>query len=613
MSKTHALGIDLGTSNCALAVFSPETDAVATVPVLQLTRPGAAEHLPTFPSAVFLPLNDEFGADELTLPWGGDDRAALGTLARERGPLAPDRHIVSAKSWLCHPQADRRAAILPWGSEAPVEKRSPVEVSRMLLSHLVQAFRASDAGAELSTVQSVLTIPASFDEAARALTLEAARAAGLDDVVLLEEPQAAFYAWIANNPDTWREQVSPGDLVLVCDVGGGTADFSLIHVADDGQGNLTLERLSVGEHILLGGDNLDLALAMSLRQQLEAEGAKLDAWQFLSLTHAARAAKEALFSDENLEEVPVAVAGRGASLFASTLNTTLRRETLVAIAVDGFLPLSGPGDFPVRRAQTGLRQFGLPYASDPVISKHLARFLSRSREAVASHPGHSAAVGAERLEHDSGLLLPNAILFNGGFFKAAPLRERVEALLASWSGGEKVKVLAGGEPDLAVAMGAAAFARQLLSGEGLRIKSATARAYYLGLESGMMAVPGFEPPVQAVCVAPVGLEEGSSLTLPDREFGLVVGEPAEFRFFSSGTRGADQPGDMVENAEAELEETAGVELTLPVEGELAPGDIVPVRLETHLSDVGALELRMRHTRSEASWKLDFSTRSANSE
>lgn len=606
MSETpFLLGIDLGTSNCALARVNADSGTPEILPVPQIVRPGAVEARDTLPSCVFLPLPDEFSAGDFALPWRDDDGAVAGAFARERGPLAPDRQISSAKSWLCHAQADRRGPILPWNSAAPVEKASPLEVSTRLLKQLRAAAEQADPGS--APARTVLTIPASFDEAARALTLEAAEAAGLDNLLLLEEPQAAFYAWIANNPDSWREQVEPGDLVLVCDVGGGTADFSLIAVADDGGGNLTLERLSVGEHILLGGDNLDLALAHALRAQAEAEGQSLDAWQFLALTHAARAAKEELFAREELEDMPVSIAGRGSSLFASAIQLRLTRDTLRQIALEGFLPITDAGDLPRKGSRAGLRQFGLPYAADPVISKHLAAFLSRSREAMASHPEHAARLG-KALNHPSGLLLPTAILFNGGFFKAAPLRERVEALLRHWSDGQPVKTLLGGEADLAVALGAAAFAQQVHSGEGLRIKSATTRAYYLGLESGGMAIPGFTPPAQAVCVAPLGLEEGSQVRLDGREFGLVVGEPAEFRFFSSPTRGGDQPGDVVEDAGRDLEETVGIELTLPADEDLVPGQLVPVHLEVLLSDVGALELRMRHTRGGQSWQLHFNTR-----
>lgn len=605
-----AVGIDLGTSNCALAVAGPE--GVRSLPIPQAVQPGSVEERSTLPSALFLPLKDEFASDSFRLPWGDQTDRVTGAFARERGPLAPDRQITSAKSWLCHAQADRQADILPWQSGAPVEKCSPVTVSELLLQHLRQAFLQSEAGRGGAPGKTVLTLPASFDESARALTQEAAERAGLDNPVLLEEPQAAFYAWTEQNADTWRDQVAAGDLVLVCDVGGGTADFSLIAISDD-QGNLALERISVGEHILLGGDNLDLALAHALKAQLQQREKELDSWQFLSLVHAARAAKEQLFGDPELHEVPIAVAGRGSSLFASTVNTTLPRNLLEQIALEGFLALTDPGDPPTKGRATGLREFGLPYASDPVLSKHLARFLSRSREAVASHPEHADLVGRERLEHASGLLLPTAILFNGGFFKAAPLRERVADLLNRWAGAETVRVLEGENLDLSVSLGAAVYGHRLLTGEGLRIKSSTARAYYIGLESGGMAIPGFTPPVRAVCVCPVGLEEGTGVTLPEREFGLVVGEPADFRFFSSTTRGGDRPGDQVGDAEKELEETASMEVTLDARGDLKAGEVVPVKLETHLSDVGALELRMRHTRSEQSWKLEFTTRLAGEE
>jgi len=605
MNTSTAIGIDLGTSNCALAVADDQ--GLRSLDIPQPGQPGSILNAATLPSCLFLPLADEFADDSFRLPWGDQTETVTGAFARERGALAPDRQIISAKSWLCHSQADRLAPILPWQSEAPVTKRSPVEVSELLLRHLHEAFRQYSP--EAPDARTVITIPASFDEAARSLTQEAAQQAGLGEIALLEEPQAAFYAWTEQNAENWREQVSAGDVILVCDVGGGTADFSLIAVSD-ADGNLELERISVGEHILLGGDNLDLALAHALQAQLKQEGSELDSWQFLSLTHAARAAKEALFSDENLTELPIAVAGRGSSLFASTVSTTLQRSLLEQIAIEGFLAKTPADAFPEKGRSTGLRQFGLPYASDPVISKHLARFLARSRESVAAHEEHTALVGADSLSHASGLLLPTAILFNGGFFKASQLRARVLELLDSWAGEPgTVRELGGGQLDLAVSIGAAVYGRQLVTGEGLRIKSSTVRAYYLGLESGGMAIPGFTPPIQGVCVCPVGLEEGQSLTLPEREFGLVVGESAEFRFFSSTARAGDQPGDVVSDAESELEETARIEVELEATGDLTPGDIVPVVLETALSEVGALELRMRHTRSEQRWALEFTTRS----
>ncbi len=607
--KTHALGIDLGTSNCAMSL-AREAD-VLSLDLEQAASPDSRMRQRTLPSSLFLPLEGEFPEGSFSLPWDGSPAQVVGQAARDRGALAPDRQIHSAKSWLCHSKADRKAPILPWQSAAAVEKLSPVDSSRLILEHLKQAFFANEATQGLSweELQGIITLPASFDEAARALTLEAAQAAGFLEPVLLEEPQAAFYAWIENNPDSWRKQVEAGDLILVCDVGGGTADFSLIAVSDDGAGQLALERLSVGEHILLGGDNLDLALAHALKAGMESEGTALDDWQFLSLIHSARSAKEQLFSDPDLQEVPISIAGRGSSLFASTLSTSLQRSLLLQIAVEGFLPMSAPDAFPAGRRATALREFGLPYAADAAISKHLARFLSRSLEAVSSHPEHRNLLNEAQLHHPSGLLLPSAILFNGGFFKAAPLRERVEQLLASWNEGLPPRVLQGAELDLSVSSGAAAFGRQLIQGEGLRIKSATARAYYLGLESGGMAIPGFTPPVQALCICPIGLEEGSGCEVSDQDFGLIVGEAAEFRFFSSDTRGGDQPGSIISNAEQELEENSCIEVTLPPGEGFENGDLVPVRIESHLSEVGSLELRMRQPDSPHSWQLQFNTRS----
>jgi hypothetical protein len=612
MKPSHVLGIDLGTSNCAAATTGES--GITSLPIPQPGQPGSVVESATLPSCLFLPLENEFAPDSFRLPWGDQTSRVTGAFARERGPLAPDRQITSAKSWLCHTETDRKAAILPWQSEAPVEKCSPVEVSTLLLNHIWQAYRASHAEQppEPGDIQTVITLPASFDETARALTQEAAKAAGFEHIALLEEPQAAFYAWTEQNTDSWRDQVSAGDLILVCDIGGGTADFSLIAVSDQ-SGDLALERISVGEHILLGGDNLDLALAHALQAQLNAEGHELDTWQFLSLTHAARSAKEQLFSDAELTELPVAVAGRGSSLFASTVSTTLSRDLLHQIAIDGFLALTASDDLPQKGRATGLREFGLPYAADPVISKHLARFLARSLEAVTSNPEHAELIGGGKLAHASGLLLPTAILFNGGFFKAAPLRARIQELLKSWAQDTDIRELQGGQLDLSVSLGAAVYGRQLLTGEGLRIKSSTARAYYIGLESGAMAIPGFTPPIQAICVCPVGLEEGSTIALPEREFGLVVGEPAEFRFFSSTTRGGDQPGDKIPDALKELTETASIEITLPAEGDLKAGDIIPVHLETRLTEIGALELYMRHTRSDQTWNIEFTTRETDSE
>ena len=454
--------------------------------------------------------------------------------------------------------------------------------------------------------QVVITVPASFDEVARTLTSEAAEAAGLGKVVLLEEPQAAFYAWTAQAGSDWRKQVRPGDLVLVCDVGGGTADFSLIAVAGK-EGNLEVERISVGEHILLGGDNMDLALAYTLQAQLEAAGKTLDGWQFLALIHAASRAKVQLFNDPSLNEARIAVPSRGSGLFAKTVSAKLDRATLEAVVLDGFFPLTKVTDLPRETRGAGLQEFGLPYASDPVVSKHLARFLTRSLMNVKASAALTALVSRpEALEGDC--LRPTAVLFNGGVFNAEPIRKRVLDLLDSWNGGSPVRELAGFQPDLAVARGAAIYGRNRATGQGIRIRAGTARSYYIGLETSMPAIPGFKPSIKALCVVPQGMEEGSQLLIDGQEFGLMTGRPADFRFFASEVRSGDTPGQIIPNAERDLEETSRLELTLPpIEG-FPEGQPVPVQINPVVTELGNLELWMKHTRSDRRWKVEFQVR-----
>ena len=442
--------------------------------------------------------------------------------------------------------------------------------------------------------QIVVTVPASFDEVARSLTAEAAEAAGLGNVTLLEEPQAAFYAWTARAGRQWRDAVAPGDIILVCDVGGGTADFSLMAVTDVA-GNLELERISVGEHILLGGDNMDLALAYTLQARLETEGKSLDDWQFLTLVHAASRAKITLFEDNSLAEAPIAVPSRGSSLFAKTIATALDRASLSQVVLDGFFAQTALDDLPREARRTGLQEFGLPYASDPVISKHLARFLTRSLQNVKASDKTQRLVGPRA---DGQALMPTAVLFNGGVFKAAPIRARVLDLLASWNGGEAVRELEGFEPDLAVAQGAAIYGQHRATGKGIRIRAGTSRSYYIGLETSMPAIPGFRPPVKALCAVPQGMQEGTELLIEGRTFGLVTGQAAEFRFFSSAVRSGDMPGQVLPDAERELEETGLLEVELPALADAPAGQVVPVQIETVVTELGTLELWMKHTNSD---------------
>ena len=609
MDPRFSLGIDLGTSNSAMAVTDLETDRTEVLPITQILAVNQVGEKPTLPSALYLPHPEEFPAGAFPLPWNSaGERQIVGQFARDHGALVPDRLVTSAKSWLSNPHIDPKQRTLPWGADSAEEKLSPFECSCRYLQHLKDAFlyavHARGSQWDIADGQVVVTVPASFDEVARNLTAEAAEAAGFGSVTLLEEPQAAFYAWTAQAGREWRELVAPGDIILVCDVGGGTADFSLIAVTDIG-GNLDLERISVGEHILLGGDNIDLALSYALQARLEAEGKSLDSWQFLALVHAASNAKISLFENESLAEAPIAVPSRGSSLFAKTIATALDRATLSQIVLDGFFARTAIDDLPQEGRRTGLQEFGLPYAADPVISKHLARFLTRSLQNVKASDELAARVGARMGEQ---ALMPTAVLFNGGVFKAAPIRARVLELLASWNGGQAVRELKGFEPDLAVAQGAAIYGRQRATGKGMRIKAGAARSYYIGLESSMPAIPGFRPPVKALCVVPQGMQEGTDLLIQGRDFGLVTGQMAEFRFFSSAVRSGDTPGQILPDAERELEETSLLEVELPALPDVPAGQVVPVRIESVVTELGTLELWMRHTNSDRRWKIEFQVR-----
>ena len=422
MHPRFSLGIDLGTSNSAVALSEVDNDQTDIIEITQVLGSNQIGEKPTLPSALYIPHPDEFPAGAFPLPWRTDAHGAIiGHFAREHGALVPDRLVTSAKSWLSNPHIDPRQRSLPWKSEISEEKLSAFDCSRSYLEHIRESFcyavRNQGKDLDLSDGQVVLTIPASFDDIARNLTAEAAEAAGLGKVVLLEEPLAAFYAWTAQAGKDWRAHVRPGDIVLVCDVGGGTADFSLIAISDK-DGALDLNRISVGEHILLGGDNMDLALAYALRAKLEADGKSISDMQFLSLTHSAGKAKVAMLEDESMTEFPIAVPSRGSKLLGKTVSTKLDRQTLEQIILEGFFATTGIEDLPQKTRRAGLQEFGLPYAADPVISKHLARFLTRSLENVQSSQTLRSLISAE--SRSKSFLAPTALLFNGGFSK--PLR-----------------------------------------------------------------------------------------------------------------------------------------------------------------------------------------------
>ncbi|OJT23070.1 molecular chaperone DnaK [Archangium sp. Cb G35] len=611
----YAIGIDLGTTHSAVSYFNLEEAkargaAQSMLPIPQLTAPGTVEARTLLPSFLYLPGGQEFPPGSLALPWNPAATSISGEFARVHGAKVPTRLVSSAKSWLSHPGVDRRGALLPWQAPEEVQRVSPVEASTRYLRHLREAWdhtfarTKEDAGNAMAAQDVIITVPASFDAAARDLTLEAAKAAGLENIILLEEPQAALYAWLEAQGETFRKRVKVGEVILVVDVGGGTTDFSLITVRDRA-GDVELTRVAVGDHILLGGDNMDLALAHTLNQRLTAEGKKLDAWQFNALTYGCRMAKETLYGDPSMAKAPIAIPGRGSSLIGGTLRTELAREDLDRVLTDGFFPPSPVAELPRVARRTGLAQMALPYAQDPAVTKHLAAFLTRQAQALANSPDSPVNVGGKSFIH------PTAVLFNGGVFKAGPLKARVMEVLNSWltaDGGQPAQELAGADLDLSVARGAAYYG-WVRQGHGLRIRGGTARAYYVGVETAMPAVPGMEPPVKALCVAPFGMEEGTQADVPPQEFGLVTGEPTSFRFFASSVRRDDKVGVLVDDVDGndEFEELAPIETTLP--GTPAPyGDLTPVNLQAAVTEVGTLELRCLQKDGPGKWKLELNVR-----
>lgn len=601
MPSQYVIGIDLGTTNCALA-FAPaggdprEPAPVALFEIPQLVNAGEVRDEPLLPSFLYLPGAADFPAGSIALPWEDSPEYVTGALAQKRGAEVANRLVASAKSWLSHAGVDRTEPILPLNAPEGVRKVSPVEASRRYLEHLRAAWDSKMPDAPFTDQQVLVTVPASFDAVARELTLKAAEEAGYKNLLLLEEPQAAFYAWIERHPD-WRERVAVGDLILVVDIGGGTTDFTLIAVTEQA-GELALERIAVGEHILLGGDNIDLALARHLEQQLASKGTKLDAMQLHTLWQQCRLAKERLLATGNTKrEEPVTILGRGTGLVGGTIKLKLAAEDVERILDHGFLPSVSSHDLPQRR-KMGFAEIGLPYAADAAITRHLARFL-RQQAAQSEH-------GSVR-RGPSGLAAPTHVLFNGGVLRAGLVRQRILEVLNGWLAEEGLTPAApllGEDLMHAVARGAAYYglARE---GRGVRIRGGVPRTYYVGIESSLPAVPGMRPPVKALTVAPFGMEEGTSIDLPGREFGLIVGEPAEFRFFQSATRKNDAAGAMLDDIGEELEELSPVEVTLDAGGRA--GEFVPVTLETVVTETGMLQL-WSVSREGRRWKLEFNVR-----
>ncbi|MBS9813764.1 Hsp70 family protein [Vibrio alginolyticus] len=620
-----SVGIDLGTTHCVMSfVDTHDEDArVEVMPIPQLTAPGTVETRSQLGSFLYQPHEHEMNPQSRVLPWSSEPKALVGAIARNLGSKTPIRLVASAKSWLCHAGVNRRDAFLPAGSPEEVEKVSPLRATELYLEHLKDAWNHANPNHKLADQDVTITVPASFDPAARDLTAEAARNVGFVHLTLLEEPQAALYNWIDNSNDKWRDEVEVGDIVLVVDIGGGTTDLSLVEVTED-EGNLTLNRIAVGEHILLGGDNMDLALAYRLKMKLAQEGKELQPWQVQAMTHACRDAKEALLNDSELQSVPIVVPSRGSKLLGATLKTELTQEEVQQTLVDGFFPQVAITDHPVQRNRGALTQMGLPYAQDAGITRHIAAFLSKQANALsASGNGAEAAAqdfnpfanmpgmpGADAAQ-SADFIKPTAILFNGGVLKSKLLATRLEDTINEWlleADAEMAKRLTGVDLDLAVASGAAYYG-SVRRGQGVRIRGGIASAYYVGIESAMPAIPGMAPPMEALCVAPFGMEEGSSVDVPSQEFGLIIGQPVNFQFFGSTVRRDDLAGTHLDYwAPEELEELPEIQVTLPVSEGRREGEVVPVTLASRVTELGTLYLEAIAADNGQKWHVEFDVR-----
>ncbi|PTX96653.1 Hsp70 family protein [Opitutus sp. ER46] len=602
MAADFVVGIDLGTSNCAMAAAALASGAGATVTdfaITQLQRPGQAEARPLLPSCLYRPGAGEIAPGTARLPWGEATDWIVGEFARWQGARVPGRFVNSAKSWLCHAGVDRTAPILPWGAPADVEKISPMQASARLLAHLAAAWDAAHPTARLAAQEVVITVPASFDEVARALTVTAAREAGLEQFTLVEEPQAAFYDFTSRHRHDLADALAGVRLVLVVDVGGGTTDFTLIAVGvgDDGP---VLKRIAVGEHLILGGDNMDAALARRAEERLAETGRKLNATQWTQLVQASRVAKEALLAVTAPERQPLALAGSGSRLIGGTLSTEVTRAEAEQLIVEGFFPACTPDEPPRRAARVALQELGLPYAQDAAITRHLAAFLRR--HAAAGHAALGRPVATGETAAEAELPRPDAILLNGGVFNAPRLANRlVDMVSAWWPNQPRIPLLEHDSLDLAVARGAAAYglARR---GLGRKIGGGAAQALYIGLtpeDAGGDA--------QAVCVIPRGHEEGQTVDMAERAFQLTVGRPVQFPLFATTADRVDKPGDVVALGD-DFKPLPPLHTLL--QATAAKRGAVPVHLRSALTELGTLELWCVSNAADERWRLEFDLRGA---
>lgn len=605
-ASRYVVGFDLGTTNSAVTYVDTSEDSwqIRTFAIPQVVAPGQIEARETLPSFHYQAAASELPPGSLKYPWQKQEPVhAVGFFARDQGALVPGRLINSAKSWLCHTGVDRTAPLLPWQGAADVDRLSPVEVSSRYLAHVRDAWNARFPKYPLNEQDFVLTLPASFDEVARELTVKAASLAGLSRVVLIEEPQAAFYAWIYAHTDDWDRLVEPGQKILVCDIGGGTSDFTLIRVRRGEGGKVQFHRVAVGDHLILGGDNFDLTLAQHVEQKI----GKLEPRQWATLVRTARAVKETLLGPDAPERLTVTLPGSGSKLLGAGIQVELAGDEVRNLLIEGFFPRVSLDEKPSNR-RSGFQEFGLPFAPDPAITKYLAAFLSAHR--------HVAMDENETPDHDPAR--PDIVLFNGGVFESPQLRDRLLDVLASWFNsvpGQDWRpiVLDNDRLDLAVARGAAYYG-MVRRGRGVRIAAGLARTYYLGVESTAASAPSPLAPLpsplpSALCILPAGIEPGHDVELADRRFDLLVSEPAEFPLFVSSTRLTDKPGELAPVDRERMTPLPPMRTVLRTQKK-GSSETVSVSLHARLTEIGTLDLWCSEIGGRRSWRLQFDVRSA---
>ena len=605
----YIIGIDLGTTNSAVTFVDLDRNRtksrapIQNFAIPQLTGPGEISKGKVLPSFFYLPGGHELQEEALALPWDSSEKSFVGILARDQGSKVPKRMVASAKSWLCHEKVDRRAPILPWGSDAKMEKRSPIAVTAAYLRHIKDAWNHGVEGEEdlrLEHQAVVITVPASFDEVARDLTVEAASLAGIANITLLEEPLAAFYSWLNEHDQKWDQLVSPGELILICDVGGGTTDFTLITLREK-NGNPVFERIAVGDHLILGGDNMDLALAHLSEGRLHGKKGRLsmDRWQ--SLCAQCRQAKEEILSGR-IEEKIITLVGEGRKLIADTLTTRLNRSDIESTILDGFFPLVAPEESIVEKPRQGMTEFGLPYAQDPAITRHMIRFLEQHRDDLK-----------QILERET--VAPDLIMFNGAALKPVSIQERIRTAIAARFLETKEtppRVLVNPDLDVAVALGASYYGR-VRKGYGVQVDSGSARAYFLGVhleETNEKNKPDAadHPPKKAICLVERGMPEGTRNELNDKQFSVLANQPVRFHLYSSSFRSGDRVGDVVP-VDDSLTTLPPLHTVIKF-GKKAGETSIPVKMEAHYTEMGTLALWCQSTKSPHRWRFQFQLRTS---